>query len=449
MAMLETPTYRKDGDDFTFTYADAGVSIAVTRVREAKGGLSGYVTTSLLPEGREPEMLHWAFVNLTSVSARDQLAKKLVERMRMSPQLVTHLRERGFSWSVVFDQVCATVGHEYQKGEPILDLADYQGTTLTEYCVYPLLPKDETSIIAADAGSGKSLISLLLGLATHQNVSLPNGIVPQVNGNVLYVDWETTYRAHGRRLKRLVEGFGMPGLPHIYYRSMKRPIFDDAARLRADIARLDVKLVIVDSIGFACENPNEATAALRAMNAVGDLGHCTKLVLAHVSKSVAYGEGPGASYGGPTGSLFFRAGARAVWEMRRGGDHADRINVGLFSKKQNDDDRRQEPIGLSLQFSPQGGPITVHPHDVLSDPGLNQFLPLSDRIGAILRFGGVSLRLLADDLGENLNRVNQELRRNQGKFQATGLGGNAADVVWSLKETHAHAADADNELPFP
>ena len=79
-AVTVEPTRTRIADDFVFEWADAGVRIEVTTVREHSEGITAEMAVSLA--GTE---LHWARLALASTPGRVQLVKRLAQQHRALP----------------------------------------------------------------------------------------------------------------------------------------------------------------------------------------------------------------------------------------------------------------------------------------------------------------------------------------------------------------------------
>lgn len=425
---LARPEWQRDGDSFTFVYRGFGIGIGIDNLRERSGELHGQVTVEEWHPNGPGGHLHWAGLNLSSTQARSTLAKALAPKAS----------GLGMPWGDALDQVVAITAREWNSPEPTLDLSTYEGATETEYAVSPILPKGESTILYADSGSGKSYFALALAFAIRAGVLLPHGIRASEQGAVLYLDAETTYDAHAKRARRLAYGFGMPHVPKIYYRRLRRSLVDEVRSLRAEISRLHIAFVIVDSLGFACgDDPREAGIALRTMSAMNDLGvGVTKLGLAHVTK----GEAAGVTASTIFGSAFWRASARAAWEIRRANDQRGRMDLALFNRKANDDEHSREPLGLSLEFTPEGGPIYLTDCRLEDIEGLAEHLPLGQRLIALLQDGERSTVDLAAAVDKPIGTVRKTLHRLNDVESTGDAGGGGLTQFWRVR--------AANDLPF-
>lgn len=427
--VLGRPNWKREGDAFLFVYEDYGLGVGIENLRERSGDLHGQVTIEEWHDNAPGGHLHWAGLNLSSTQARKTLADALMPKTA----------GMAFPWRDALDQVVAITAREWNKPEPVLDLSEYEGTTETEYLVSPLLPKGESTILYADSGTGKSYLALAMGFAVRAGIMLPNRIAATTQGAVLYVDAETTYEAHAKRARRLAGGFGIANVPKLYYRRLRRSLADEARDLRAEIARLGVAFVVVDSLGFACgDDPREPGVALRTMAALNDLGAgVTKLGLAHVTKNEASGLSAATIFG----STFWKASARAAWEIRKAAGLRGRMDVAIFNRKANDDDHGQEPIGLSLEFTPKGGPIYLTDCRIEDVDGLADHLPLGKRLLILLRDGPMGTNDLAERTNSNPDTVRKTLQRQDDVEPCGELrGGRGKQQMWRIA--------GGDDLPF-
>jgi hypothetical protein len=227
------------------------------------------------------------------------------------------------------------------------------------YLIDPILPLGETAVLFGDGGAGKGFASLALGLAATSGVVLPGRLEATHRVLGLYLDWESTVEEVEERLHLLTRGLGCTA-GGLYYRRITRALADDVATLQAEVSRLRIGLVIVDSLAPACgAEPEGADAAIRCMNALRMLGRVTKLVQAHVSKAGA-DQRIGAAR--PFGGVFVQNLARSVWEIRRSEDSAaDDLTVGLYHRETN---RGQLHPPLSLRFHFGDDMVTLHAADL-------------------------------------------------------------------------------------
>lgn len=413
---METPTLRREGDDFIYLWSDTHISIALTQLRETSEGLVGEIAVETMPWGASPAgHLHRARFNLSSTQARVVLQKAL------------HARADRVAWQDLIEYVCRATTDLWRAGEPVVDLAAMAPAGPLEYLVARLLPKGETTVVYGDGGSGKSLLAMALGVALRTGHSLPAGLRPHGEASVLYLDWETQAATQRRRLESLCRGFGIANIPSVYYRAMYRSIADDIASIRREVARRSIGLVIIDSLGPACGGePESAELMIRVLNALRTLSPATRLVVSHLSKAAAEQAGGAAK---AFGSTFVHNMARSAWEVRCASNGHDVLSLGLFHRKANDD-RPFEPLGLRVSFEDGvlgTGCITFESFEVEGEPELAAHASLAWRVRRALRQGVMVLEELAQELEVGEKTLRRALRRMPDVL-------NLGEERWALKE---------------
>jgi hypothetical protein len=205
---------------------------------------------------------------------------------------------------------------------------------------------------------------------------------------------------------------------------MTRALADEATALRADVSRLGIGLVIVDSYGPACgPEPEGADAATRTMNALRSLGPATRLVVAHVSKAQADQSGPARPYG----SIYVENLARSVWEIRRSSeDDAEDLLVSVVQRKVNRG--RLRPMPIILRFAFEEDRVTLHSATVTDAPSLARTAPLGFRLRTMLATGALTTAELAEAAGVSTDMARTTLHRLAKKGQVMRL----QDSKWGL-----------------
>jgi hypothetical protein len=395
---LRRPELVRIGDDFSYDYVVGGVRFDVTGISEStRSGFHAWVKVRT-----SACSLSWARLRLDSARDRDALAKTLTEA---SP---------GFPWADALTQVAETTYDAWRAGEPTVRLSDVPAPPAPQYLLDPLLPLNETTILYGDADAGKSSIGLWLALCVSLGIAGP-GFTTDYFGPVLYLDWETNAETHSRRLSRLAAGMGRSGPFDIHYRRITRPLVDEVRTIQHEVHRLGAALVVVDSLGFCVgggESINDASVATGVLNALRTLG-VSRLAFHHMTHEAA--KSPGAP-SAPSGSRYFRNGARALWEIRRSVQSPQQANVGLYNRKMNDDAPREEPLAWTLDYGEgRGGPIRVSPCDIEDDPGLRANMSLVDQIAYLLRPKALSAPEVAEELGISTDVARKTLK-SAGRF---------------------------------
>lgn len=413
-AKTGAPEVRRDGDEFILTWPTHGIGIGVSHLRETASGISAELTVEHTIAGA----VHWGALNLASTSAREALVVKL-KRLSDGPP-----------WSALLERVCRTVAEEYRKGVPIIALEPAPARETREL-IEKMLPLGETAVLHGDGGSGKSLLALALALTATTGTTLPGGLRPTQRVHVLYLDYESTAEEHRERLHALIAGLGVQYGGGIYYRPMVRALADEAALLRAEISRLGIGLVVVDSLAPACgPEPEGADAVIRTLNALRSFAPATRLATAHVSKAAADQRGGSTR---PFGSVFVQNLARSVWEIRAAEDaDEDTVAVGLYHRKANRG-RRHPPFGLRFEFA--DGLIRLRAHDLGEHTDLLARTSMSYRIRKALAGGSATVEELAEDLCASADSVGRTLRRLKAAGKVIPLdpkGGRGHRARWGL-----------------
>jgi hypothetical protein len=397
-------TIAAHGDDYTLGWPDT-VQLLFVAPRESSDGIYAELTVRL-----GADTLSWGRLNLASTSMREGLVKKLREA---APDV---------AWRERLELACREIATRVRAGAAIVALEPAKPAPGGRYLVEKLLPLGETAVLYGDGGVGKGWLELAVGLIATCGGELPGGLRATNATRVLLLDYESTLEEQQERLYFL--SAALPGeLGAIEYRAMTRPIADEAAQLRREIARRGIGLVIVDSLGPACGGePESAEAAIRAMNALRTLSPATRLVIAHVSKASADNHGPARPYG----SVFVQNLARSTWEVRRAKDEDDDLVVALYHRKANHG-RLHPPISLRLAFTDSA--VTIAAADLGQQADLMAGLSITRRILHALRAGPKTeddLVSLVDAAEGSVARLLRRLRK-EGKVQQLVDGG-----AWSL-----------------
>jgi len=401
------PEVQQNGQEYIFTWPQLGIGVGITALREMNSGIECEITVESSVLGNQ----HWSRINLASISAREALSKKLLGRAG------------GVNWSHILDVVASYVAEARRTLNPV----KLTGQVLAEerLLLDPLLPRGESTVICADGGSGKSMLALAVGISVASSHEVAGIFKPVEKCSVIYLDWETTERETNSRMGQICQGLKIRVPDNIHYLSMSRGLADDIRTLQAEIEKLKIGLLIIDSIAPACgAEPESADSIIRVMNSLKSLS-CTKLIVAHVSKASADQNTPSRPYG----SVFLWNLARSVWEVKKAHDEEDDVlPLGLFHRKSNYG-RLHAPIGIRFEFEPWG--ISIEPHDPMKREEFQGHLSLSRRIQAALREGSLTTTEVAERVTcspDSAGRILRRLRENgkiinfpRGKDKAWGF----------------------------
>jgi hypothetical protein len=344
--------WERAGDEFVFTWPRDSFEITVRRIREDRqGDVIAEIQASEIIAAEPVEISAPTKCNLSSSRSKSDAVRALNARRNSDGGNPEELLPDRFLWADAIEEVASVVLREWRRGEPIVDLSAVDVPDSLPYLIYPYLPLNESTVFFGDGSSGKSLHVMMLAIAVRLGLKIPHCRAPEVQGNVLYLDYETHDQGQARRLSHVARGFGLGERPPILYRRMTHAIMDDAALLATEIRRRNVVFVIVDSLAWACgADPNEAGVAIAAMAAIRSLG-VTAGVIAHIAK----GERENKGKRSVLGSVFFENGVRSAWEVRASKAQAGQLRQAFYHRKANDDELAMYPLGQIMEFGQTEG----------------------------------------------------------------------------------------------
>ncbi len=430
---MDLPEIERHGDSWTLVWADKEVGFGIERLKESSDGLHAEVTIESRNGIKAGRLLGPVRLNLLSSESQTRFSNALAKRATML---------EAETWLAITVQACAIVTKQWRDPPKTVRLKD-QPLVPVAYLVPGLIPKDETTFIYGDGESAKSLLAMRIAISVQTGKPLPWGAIVNQPGNVLYVDWETNSQTVATRMMRISasEGLDLSEPPDIAYRgtsrdekgrwSSIRSLDDEIGNLREEVSRDDIRLVVIDSIGFAVRGAlTEDQPVREAMGLLRSLP-CTRLVVAHISKASA-GQPQGRV--DPFGSAFFRNGVRSGFEVRRSeiDRGEDRIDLGLFQWKSNDD-AHMKPFSLTVGFQGRIGPISIEKSNIYDIADLSTRTPISDRIAnALRRASPLTPAQLADAVDEDQEVVAATLRRGTRFVQVSPGGGRGHQATWGL-----------------
>ena len=276
-------------------------------------------------------------INIDSASAVDLLRRTLENYFDSAGGKDLRLVE-------MINTVFALFREELSAVEKGIDVADLTFDEEQDIEIAgPLAVADGHTIWYGDGGSSKSFAAY--GLAVAMAYGLPFAGQKVRQGRVLIVDWEGSKNSFGRRLQRILKGYGIPRHEHgrvIYRAASGIPINEIIDDLRQLVDDNSISFAILDSIGPACGGePEKAEIALRYFSALHRLGVPT-LSIAHITKAGEESK--------PIGSVFYHNAARRTFFLLKASDSTvSDLRIGFFCKKVNDGTFPQ-PIGVRIQF---------------------------------------------------------------------------------------------------
>ena len=311
-------------------------------------------------------------------------------------------------WKQRMTQVKKMVLPHFRAGEPIKALGTLEPPEVQREVLHGVVWEELPTLIYGPGGIGKSIIALNLMNALHTGHDVAGLKAHQ--GNVLYLDWETSEKQTWWRNREILEAHGEdignwpdPDNPEsgrtkmMFYRFMAGPLVNDVKYLQRMIRELGIRTVCIDSAGPACGGePENAGATLKFFKALRQIGDSESplqsIILAHVTH-----EGRKSGKSSPFGSVYWINIPRNVFELqssqRDGANHSD---FALHHRKSNTGPIR-EAIGMRLTWH-QG--CTVEYLDIQANAELVGGLSMPKQAKIYIdKKGPLSL----DELAEKIN----------------------------------------------
>lgn len=407
---MNKPLIQTIGDAMRFVWGD-GIQIELDRFYDGHGDISAEATiySEIMPN---PGLIHTARLNLMSTQARATLSKQLATRVK------------SVDWPGLLEQLCYLAVNQYRDGDPPVDLR-YVQVLPQRWIMYPYLEHGGPTLLYAEGGSCKSIIALWMALHIGLGARDAQGRV-QPSRATMYLDYETSGELHAERLAAIVRGLDIDPLavPPMMYRRMRASLPQAAASLRKDIAKCNIGMVVVDSLGMAGDGPpEEAGTAIALFQAIRSLDVPT-LCIHHKRK----GNGmKGESQRDRLfGSAYYLNFPRIVWEAEAIADEdtetlTPKVAVALVNVKINNG-RLLKRHGLQVQFENtadgQANKIFVSKVDLAKIEEMAHKVPLRDRIAEELRGGARTAQELSEslDVQENTLRVKVSQMKTRGEL---------------------------------
>lgn len=397
MSRGEPPTMTPVGDAYVFSWPGVPVRVEVDYFVETRGDLYAELTiVDTLSD--PPTLIHNSRLNLNAANTRSSLAKDLAATDGSVP------------WATMLEEVCFLAKRAYRQGEPAICLRDVEVDTADRWLLKPYIEADQSSmsVIYADGGSGKSLLSLAMAVTlAGEDQIVGRRVGPPVRA--MYLDWEAGPMVQHKRLKALATGAGFGDMPDTLYRRMRVPLAYAAPAIRRELDDHRIGAVFVDSLGAAGDGPIEESAtALATMRAMASFKRPI-MAVHHMPKNIEGKRGAGAMFG----SVYYANAVRVAWELRgEKNENTQTIAVGLVNTKNNNGVlERRHAYEIAFRNDSRGDPVTIVVKSV--DAGrvadLSRDTPLADQVLDLLRGGALGRADIAGELGKTPSHIGQVL----------------------------------------
>lgn len=210
------------------------------------------------------------------------------------------------------------------RARVLADVADEEGAA--QWLWRGRLPSGVLACIEGDPGEGKSLVTMDLAARVTTGKSMPFDAAGRTPGGVLVANAEDS--AGVLKMRAKAAGTDLQRM-HILTGDECTGLLTDLPRLRAEMARADAKLVIVDPMmaalgaGTNAQIDQSVRAALTPLASLAESAGATILLVRHLTK----GAGRNAKYRG-SGSIGITGAVRSLMAVT---PHADRRGERVLS----------------------------------------------------------------------------------------------------------------------
>ena len=325
-----------------------------------------------------------------------------------------NVSERG-DWRQRLTQATVLVLERYRAGVPIVALGAMEKPAPIAEVLPGIVWESLPTLVYGAGGIGKSQMALAWASALHTGTQV--GGLQATQGNVLFLDWETSDRMTWHRNNGLLKASGVepgpwpdPDYPDsgrtgmVWYRFMNGQIWDSVEFLKGEVARLGIRTVVIDSAGPACGGePESAAPTLKFFDALRDISDPTapvqSIILAHVTHEARKG-----GHSSPFGSIYWINSPRNIFELAvSAGQRQNHSDYALHHRKSNTGSLRP-PLGFRLTWGEDG--CSIDELDIRKNAKLVTGLPLGERVGIAISENGA---MSTADLSELLDAPTRSL----------------------------------------
>ena len=397
---MNAPEHAVNAGVHLLTWLTEGVCVRVDRLRDDRSGITAELLVELI-SSKGPSHIHFSRLNLLSSSARKALAKACHKRVDR-PDL---------DWGAVIEAATTRVARAHREGDPLLVLQDLpEPSGADAWQLAPILRKNEANIIAADGGTAKSYLALLMACLVstgHSALGWHPGPTP-----ALYLDWEADAPTHRKRQARIQRGLGLTDIPLVYYRYCVQPLAHEIEDIQRMVAANGIGLVIVDSLGGAVAGEMKDSEPILEYNRALRSLQCTTLTLHHMNRAEGF-----------YGSVYIRNFARNMWELERQQEPGTgALTVGWTHVKANDD-ALFTPFATTLTWDRQADSVTFAETGFMDVPSFAQKQSIWQQAAHYLKTHHTATpQEIADTIGKLPGTVRREMERPSGQGSGHGSG---------------------------
>ena len=395
---------------FEYYFKSCNVTVAVKHC-DGKGNAEIQVWAG---EGEMRIGMAYQQINLMSQRAVSGLVRELKEAQ---PQIET--------WRQIINNVAWRTVQATRASKPVLKVGTQPETMRQDFRLFPIIHEGEPTTVYCPGGVGKSYLAIYCAClvqfdyAGFTETDKGRSWTP-TQGNVLYLDWESSHRDHLRRTWAVKRGLGIDNDGEFLYLACDQPLTIILPDIQAIVEEYDITLVIIDSQMAASDfGPDIGQNATRFYNAVRQL-YCSTLVLDHVSKA-AMQMADDANSTGPHGSVVKANRSRQQYELKKhqlpGQGYTD---LALIHRKNNEGPLSEE-FGIRITWESDANGhldrVTFRSYDVTQHPVLSATQPVWKRIWDATEGGAITLKELAELMPDKSEgTIRATLYQNRDKF---------------------------------
>ena len=302
---------------------------------------------------------HRQRINILSASAVNGLSKQMADNyLNYNPNKIP--------FNIILNQSISALEDAFSKVSKTVSVSEIERRgERPDDLLGPLLAAGAGNLLFGDGGGAKSYFCLRTAISLVSGLPFL-GFQPPKKTSVMYLDYEDDQWEFSTRTDELCSGMSpMPqeeDIRNIHYRKETVNLHDAIGSIRADIKRLDIGLLIIDSVGRACGAELEnAEVANRYWNDINSLG-ITTLSIAHVAKGgVMNSDGETNLRGQKSafGSVFFGNGARSAWNYVFMEEESPIVRACLYHRKSNRG-RKYGMLPIEVDFRKENSVTVTH-----------------------------------------------------------------------------------------
>ena len=241
-----------------------------------------------------------------------------------------------YPWTIIVAKVVSALENHIKNRQQCFSADTIEAKECT-WLLEPFIQEDMINTIFGMGSSGKTLLALYFS----------KEIAQLLGHNVLFIDYEDTPGGWKGKLAKItgLNDFTVDLNKFFYFDSEQIPVAEQVDKLKDEIKKHDIKLVVVDSASLATgESTSDEKSAVRLVSAL-KLLKTTVLLIAHQRKN----DGDRS----PIGSIQYENQSRNVWNIKGVPDDNDSriIHIACTHTKANNTWLRRNPLGLVVEYA--------------------------------------------------------------------------------------------------